>query len=103
MKCKDLSTLFFERPQQYGYRGDDYFWEYMEQYFAEHTELTTRKDIDSAIRQQFEHLPGVELTATAKPHVKEFDNGGMSSGYLSGDFWLNKAIPLLLERFDNLE
>jgi len=37
------------------------------------------------------------------PYVQEFAHGGMSSGFLSGEFWLNKAIPLLQDRFDESE
>ncbi len=92
--------MFFERPQKYGYRGDYYFWEYLKQYFSEHPELSKKDDIKKTIMQQFKQLSHVELTADAMPCVHEFAHGGMSSGFLSGDFWLNKAIPLLEDRFD---
>ena len=98
----DLSVVFAERPQKYGYRGDYYFWEYLEQYFLHHTALTEREHIEDVIKQQFKHLSGVELKTDAMPYVEELAHGGMSSGYLSGDFWLNTAIPLLQERFDKL-
>ncbi len=103
MKHCNLSVLFLERPQKYGYRGDYYFWEYLEQYFKKHPELSKKEDIIETIKQQFKQLSNVDLTADAMPCVQEFAHGGMSSGFLSGDFWLNKAIPLLLERFDKLE
>lgn len=101
-KVFNLSVLFVERPKKYGYRGDYYFWEYLEQYFHRHPELTERKDIEETIKQQFKKMSGTELTTDAITCVQEFAHGGMSSGFLSGDFWLNKAIPLLQNRFDEL-
>ena len=98
----NLSVLFVERPQKYGYRGDYYFWEYLKQYFSQHAEFAERKYIEEVIKQQFKKLSGVELTADAMPYVQELAHGGMSSGYRSGDFWLKTAIPLLQARFDKL-
>mgnify|MGYP003302631825 CR=1 FL=1 len=96
----NLSVLFVERPQKYGYRGDYYFWEFLQQYFYKHPELSEKKDIEETIKQQFRKMSNMELTTEAMPCVQEFAHGGMSSGYLSGDFWLNTAIPLLQKRFD---
>ena len=102
MEYQNLSVLFLERPQKYGYRGDYYFWAYLEQYFREHPELSKKDDISQTIMQQFKQVSNVELTADAMPCVQELAHGGMSSGFLSGDFWLNVAIPLLRDRFDQL-
>lgn len=103
MGHQNLSVLFLERPKKYGYRGDYYFWEYLERYFGEHPELSRKDDIAKTITQLFKQVSNVELTTDAMPCVQEFAHGGMSSGFLSGDFWLNKAIPLLQDRFDKLE
>ncbi len=101
-KICNLSVLFVEQPQNYGCRGDYYFWDHLEQYFQKHPELTERKDIEETIKLEFKKMSGVELTTDTMPCVQELAHGGMSSGYLSGNFWLNTAIPLLQERFDEL-
>lgn len=103
MEYHDLSILFLERPCKYGLRGDFYFWEYLEKYFREHPELCKKEDIAATIKRQFRKLSKVELTADATPYVQELAHGGMSSGILCGAFWLNDAIPLLLDRFDRLK
>ena len=33
MKYQNLSMLFEEKPEQFGTRGDFYFWEYLQEYF----------------------------------------------------------------------
>lgn len=103
MKQKNLSFLFAERPERYGLRGDYYFWEYLEEYFALHPEFIEKEDIAGVIKEQFREKSGAELTEEERVFVAEFSKGGMSSGYLSGDFWLNTAIPLLCDRFDKAE
>ena len=100
MKHENLSFLFTERPLKYAYRGDYYFWEYLQQYFEEHAGFSTKEDIINTLKQQFKEQSGIELTEDAMPYVQKFANGGMSSGFLSGDFWLNSVIPMLLKRFD---
>lgn len=102
MQHQNLSVLFTQRPEKYGYRGDYYFWEYLEHYFQEHPEFSKKEDIINIIQQRFKQLSGVDLTADAMPCVQELSHGGMSSGFLSGAFWLNVAIPLLLERYGKL-
>ena len=44
-------------------------------------------------------VTGEQLSVECKPFVKEYDNGGMSSGVLSGRFWVENGIPLLVERY----
>ena len=50
----------------------------------------------SDIKRLFREKTGEELTNDACPRVEKYAHGGMSSGMVSGHFWLNTAIPLLL-------
>ena len=103
MKQENLAVLFEERPEQYGTRGDYYFWEYLQEYFNLNNEMITKDEFVTIIKQQFEEISGETLTINARPYVERFSHGGMSSGILCGEFWLNRAIPLLLERFSYLQ
>ena len=97
-----LSELFKERPCQYGLRGDKHFWEYLEGYFSTIEFPYSEDRLTDDIYYNFEKVSGVELTVDAQPYVKEFAYGGMSSGVLSGKFWITKAIPLIVGRYRNI-
>lgn len=50
------------------------------------------------IAEKFRELTKEELTKDAVCYVEEFSYGGMSSGCISGEFWLEEGIPLLCSR-----
>lgn len=94
-----LSELFKERPAQYGLRGDPYFWDYLEQYFSKIEFPYSETWFCDDIHRLFMKATGELLHENARPYVEEFAHGGMSSGCVSGDFWINKGIPLLVSRY----
>ena len=94
-----LSELFEEEPRQYGLRGDDHFWKYLKEYFSTVRFPYSEDWMTDDIYRLFLKVTGQQLSAECKPFVKEYDNGGMSSGVLSGKFWVEKGIPLLVERY----
>lgn len=97
-----LSELFEECPRQYGLRGDEHFWKYLEGYFST-IEFPHSEDwLTDDIYRKFKEVSGVQLTVDAQPYVEEFAHGGMSSGVLSGEFWITRAIPLIVGRYRNL-
>ena len=94
-----LSDLFIERPETFGARGDPYFWEYLENYFSKvefpYSEIWLTDDI----YRLYVQVTGEQLRVDVDPYVEEFAHGGMSSGVLCGEFWVNRAVPLLVERY----
>ena len=94
-----LSDLFIVRPETFGARGDPYFWEYLERYFSKVEFPYTEDWLINDIYRLFVDVSGKQLTKEATPYVKEFARGGMSSGVLCGEFWVMRAIPLLVERY----
>ncbi|MDE6728681.1 MAG: hypothetical protein K2J80_12200 [Oscillospiraceae bacterium] len=99
-----VSEIFVEEPQQWGLRGDPFLWRYlMEQYGAVAVPYPI-DDLKRNITAAFERFAGEPLVLGcicrapkfAKTHV------GMSTGGLSGDFWLQTAIPLLSKRLEKL-
>lgn len=97
-----LSELFTKEPDQWGLRGDRYFWRYLRNRFAWTEVPASEKELRELIGEQFEKLTGEQMTEQAQCHVKQFAHGGMSSGYLSGDFWINRGIPFLFSKINKV-
>lgn len=49
--------------------------------------------------KKFESVSGVPLTYDARPYVEEYAHGGMSSGHLSGLFWIVRGMAKILDNF----
>ena len=94
---RELSMLFEPQPDTWGLRGDPYFWAYLKDK-AKGMPLPTPDRLEAWIKEEFKSVSGVELTLTAMSYVEQFAHGGMSSGGLAGDWWLEDGIPLLKNR-----
>lgn len=93
-----VSVIFTEKPEQWGLRGDPYFWEYLKSVFDEYEFPMNPDRVEEIIREQYKEKTGIGLGAKEMHYVAEFAHGGMSSGMLGTDFWQNRAIPLLKDR-----
>ncbi len=95
-----VSDLFKEKPTRWGFRGDPYLWDDLEQAFREvqlpYSEENFREKLSTCI----EEITGERLEAGEDIDVEMYDHGGMSSGKISYDFWSNTAIPLLIKRLN---
>ena len=96
-----LSVIFEDKPDRWGYRGDPYFWDYLGKK-AENMDLMSPEELENWIKKEHLDLSGVELSASSTGIVEEFSHGGMSSGGLAGDWWVETGIPLLQERLTEL-
>ena len=94
-----LSELFKERPAQFGLRGDEYFWNYLETYFSDKEFPYSETKLVEDIYQLFFNVTGEQMTKDANPYVEQFAKGGMSSGRLNGAFWIEQGIPLIIQRY----
>ena len=94
-----LSILFEEKPEQGGFRGDPYFWEYLKER-AEKMDLISPEELEVWIKIEYWSLSGKALTDQYGDFVviKQFAHGGMSSGGLDNLWWMKKGIPLLKSR-----
>ena len=94
---RDLSVIFERKPSQWGFRGDPYLWdEIQEQCIGEALDFD-EYGIAGLVSEYYEEVTGQPLTYDSKPYVKRFAYGGMSSGTVSGAFWISRGIPLLIE------
>ena len=91
-----LSELFNIQPPNWGLRGDPWLWQDMKKAFADTPFPYSSSELVVDIRRLFQEKTGAELTPSARPYVEAYAKGGMSSGMVSGKWWLNVAIPLLV-------
>lgn len=74
-----LSEIFYERPKQYGFRGDPYFWAYLEEYFSKIEFPYSESRFVDDIYRIFEKVSGTQLQADTIVKVEEFAHGRINS------------------------
>lgn len=99
-----VSEIFAERPERWGLRGDPFLWERLEERFGDAPVPYPSDELRRDILQELERLFGERPSAGKICYVPEFARAhiGMSTGGISADFWLDTAIPLLVERLERL-
>lgn len=97
-----LARLFSGLPPRWGLRGDPFLW-------ADLTELgktlrlpASEDDLAALLHGLIQNLTGEPLTPGRVIHTTRYAYGGMSSGMIDADLWLETIIPLLQERLVNL-
>ena len=99
---KTIASFFDERPYQWGLRGDPHLWDEMSEHFA-HTPIPkTVDELFHLIETAFELLTGHSFSESDNFFIERFNHGGMSGGVVSPEFWRNKVIPMMRERFEKL-
>jgi hypothetical protein len=96
---KTLARLFQEEPWQWGMRGDPHLWREMKATLGSSAYPSTEEQCTALLEQTYQQLTGTPLAQREPIYVERYDHGGMSGGYVSPKFWLEKAIPLLLARY----
>jgi molybdenum cofactor cytidylyltransferase len=97
--AETVAALFREEPQRWGLRGDPFLWREMRSQFEQTPLPATADELKDLLETAFETLTGQPISAAHPFFVERFSHGGMSSGYLSPDFWRDAAIPLLCARY----
>ena len=95
-----VSVIFTPEPGQWGLRGDPFLWRLLKERYQAAELPYPPEALREDILRIFADLTG-ELPAPGKHYyVERFakTHVGMSTGWVSGDFWLDTAIPLLMER-----
>ncbi|WP_242994421.1 hypothetical protein [Butyrivibrio fibrisolvens] len=100
---KDLSLIFENKPQQWGMRGDPYLWKEMQDAFQGESLDINPRDLAGKICEFYEQAVGKPLTYYTNEYVERYAHGGMSSGYVSGEFWICSGIPLLLDNLRKIQ
>lgn len=98
-----LSVIFEEKPKQWGFRGDPYFWDYLKEK-AEKKDLISEDELEEWIKEEYFSLAGKPLTDDYMDFavIEQFAHGGMSSGGVANEWWMEEGIPLLKSRLHAL-
>ncbi len=94
-----LSRIFKEKPAQWGFRGDPYFWDYLKER-AENMDMLSPDELEKWIKDEYFSLSGKKLTDEYGDFavIGRFAHGGMSSGGVDNLWWVEEGIPLLKSR-----
>ncbi len=98
-----LSKIFEEKPERWGLRGDPYFWGYLKE-LAGNMDIISPDTLEKWIKEEYLSLSGKALTDKYMDFavVERFAHGGMSSGGVDNQWWMNEGIPLLKSRLTAL-
>lgn len=87
-----------EYPGGWAARGNPYFWEHLNDVFNNYNMPMDEETFIEIIKEEFLKVTGHDLRGDESYYVEEFAHGGMSSGIVTTEFWLNAAIPELIHR-----
>jgi hypothetical protein len=96
---KTVASLFQIEPSRWGLRGDRYLWREMQAILASNPYPNSEDQLVALLEQTYQHLTGIPLAQHEPIFVARYSHGGMSSGYVSPQFWIEHAIPLLRTRY----
>ena len=97
--ARTLASLFEEVPRQWRLRGDPHLWQEMKATLGNDPYPATEAQLVALLEQTYQDLTGMPLSHHEPFFIERFSHGGMSSGYVSPQFWVEIAIPLLLARY----
>ena len=94
-----LSIIFEEKPESWGFRGDPYFWDHLKE-LAENMDMISPDELEKWIKTEYFSLSGKGMTDKYGDFavIEQFAHGGMSSGGVDNEWWMQKGIPLLKSR-----
>ncbi len=94
-----LSTIFEEKPESWGFRGDPCFWDYLKER-AENMGMISPDELEKWIKEEYFSLSGKALTDKYMDFavIAQFAHGGMSSGGVDNLWWMDTGIPMLKSR-----
>ena len=55
--------------------------------------------LERLLHALFKEITGEPIRKGKTPFVPEYDTGGVSSGMVSGDFWLEKGFPQIMQNY----
>lgn len=99
----DIIQLIFEvKPTQWGLRGDPYLWEELKSYLMRNKAPKIAEEFEVAFRLAFKELTGKDLILNTDIYMGDYNKGGMSSGMVCSDYWIEVGLPLLIDRFKKI-
>lgn len=99
MNSTDRVSSIFREPWQFGLRGDPFLWNELREHFVAAGIPETQEEFVAQVTATIKELTGSGLRSDTPVFVERYDAGGMSSGYISPQWWRTKGIPLLTQQF----
>ena len=99
MPASPAHNYFQNRPGQWGLRGDKHLWSELEARFAALSPPANSGTLEKLLHQFYGEITGEPPKKGGNPFVGSYDTGGMSSGMVSGDFWLEKSFPQIMQNY----
>jgi hypothetical protein len=96
-----LHYLFTKLPNNLGLRGNQYLWRDIQAQML-NKQVSSRDEFKFLIETSFEKLTGKRLVRGLEFEIKKYAHGGMSSGYIDSNWWLDDGIPYLLKLYDRI-
>ena len=101
-RMNSVGDLFKQEPEQWGLRGDPYLWRELKNELVSVALPSTPSELQWILENAFWNVTQVSLAFCDEASVERYSHGGMSSGYISGEFWRERGFPLIVERFLDL-
>lgn len=93
-----VSLIFEHKPEQWGFRGDPYLWEELQQSFSKISLPCSEQCFIQYFKQFFQKHTDHPLNTESPFFVEKYAHGGMSSETISPEFWKETVLPLLVTR-----
>ena len=94
-----FTDLFSPRPNDWELRGDPYLWDELSAHLSNVVLPNSAKAVRQVIATAIEALTGATLDEGGVAVIDRYPDDGMSSQYVSIQFWNETALPLLVSRF----
>ena len=95
-----VSVIFRERPTNWRFKGDICLWEQLEQVFREIKLPYNEEEFLEKLYLSIEEMIGERIEDGMDIGVDMFDCGELRSEKITYDFWMNTAIPILVDRLN---
>ncbi len=100
IRLNKMANTFVKNPDGWGLRGDPQLWKEMQEYLLTVEEVDKAGDFKNLLHETFKKLTGQNIMQGKEYYIRRYNSGGMSSGFVSCDYWLDTAIPTLIKRFN---
>lgn len=92
-----VANLMFPYMGCWEYRGDPYLWRELRQALSRVPVPNTDIELQKILQNTAEAIINSNLSKESGVFVNRFSYGGMSSGWVSYEFWATNAIPEILQ------
>ena len=97
-----VAEIFETHPEYWGLTGDPHLWEDLKEFFSNMPLPYPVEKFTESFHIFYKLTSGYEINEGEEYYIPGYDKGGMSGGMINSSFWLEKGLPLLTERLEEL-